>query len=190
MEKTKRHRDSPATYTYLFSPTSPQQGNKSPQALLATKDETGRFCCVCCSNAFDSERDLVVHQRWHTGERPFQCSKCFDSFASVSALVLHRGSVHDRRSMFRCTFCGRAFTEGSAYSKHLSRHRKAGARFQCSCLRMFRSESELKKHLDVHDSGTGHGCPLCRRLYETPLALGAHVTKHKTHTSPKAKENE
>lgn len=176
-----RRKGLPVTYTYLIpaSPTSPHPWLKevSPPPL-ARRDDAGRLTCVICHKAFSSESDFVVHQRRHTGERPYQCSRCFDSFASASALLLHRGSVHDSRSPFRCTFCGRAFTAGDAYSRHLGRHRKAGYLFRCSCTRLFRTEEEIKAHLAVHENGSGHKCPGCRRVYESLLALGAHYTKH------------
>ncbi|XP_075536363.1 zinc finger protein 131-like isoform X1 [Dermacentor variabilis] len=171
----------PVTYTYLIpsTPSSPQPWHKevSPPPM-ARRDDAGCFTCVSCHKEFSSEYDFVVHQRRHTGERPFQCSRCFESFASASALLLHRGSMHGSRSPFRCTFCGRTFNEGDAYSHHLSRHRRTGFCFRCSCTRLFRDEEEIRAHLAVHESGNGHKCPCCRRVYESLLALGAHFTKH------------
>lgn len=176
-----RHKGLPVTYTYLIpsTPSSPQPWHKevSPPPM-ARRDDAGCFTCVSCHKEFSSEYDFVVHQRRHTGERPFQCSRCFESFASASALLLHRGSVHDSRSPFRCTFCGRTFNEGDAYSHHLSRHRRTGFCFRCSCTRLFRDEEEIRAHLAVHESGNGHKCPCCRRVYESLLALGTHFTKH------------
>lgn len=183
-----------ATYTYL-SPSSPpaaslRWASEAPSLLpaavtrlgqalpLGQRDDTGCLTCLCCHRVFSSEQDFLVHQRCHTGERPFQCSRCFETFASASALLLHRGSLHDSRSPFRCTFCGRAFQAGDAYSRHLSRHRRAGISFRCSCTRLFRTDEELQAHLDMHDSGTGHKCPSCRKVYESLLALGVHFEKH------------
>lgn len=170
-----------ATYSYIFSPAPQQQ-----QQLLARRDDTtGDLTCLCCKASFASARDMLVHQRRYTGERPFPCSKCFESFATASALLLHRGTVHDRRSPFRCIFCGRAFRDGESYASHLARHKRRDrntsmAQYLCSCTRVFRSELELKKHLDMHDSGTGIRCPYCRKVYETKLSLASHVSRHES----------
>lgn len=167
------------TYTYLIpsSSTSPQHKEAS-QHPMAQRNDAGCLTCVICQKEFSSQHDFVVHRRRHTGERPFQCSRCLESFASASALLLHRNSMHHSRSLFRCTFCGRTFSEGDAYSRHLGRHRRKGLCFRCSCSRLFRDEQEIRAHLAVHASGSGHKCPRCRRVYESLQALGAHFTKH------------
>lgn len=188
-----RQKGLPVTYTYLIpsSPTSPHPWHKERSPLpTAQRDDAGCLTCLICQKEFSSKYDFVIHQRQHTGERPFQCSRCFESFASASALLLHRGSVHDSRSPFRCTFCGRTFTGGDAYSRHLGRHRRTGFFFRCSCKRLFRDEEEIRAHLAVHESGNGHKCPCCRRVYESLLALSAHYySKHEkasntTQTTP------
>lgn len=176
------------TYTYLI-PAAPSPHQWRGEVALpppARRNDTDCLTCFTCNKEFGSTHDFVVHQRRHTGERPFQCSRCFESFASASALLLHRGSVHDSRSPFRCTFCGRSFDDGDAYSRHLGRHRRAGYCFRCSCTRLFRDEIEIKAHLDMHGSGKGHKCPCCRKVYESLLMLGAHFRKHeKSGTPPK-----
>lgn len=106
-------------------------------------------------------------------------SRCFRSFVSGHALLLHRSSVHGDRSQFRCNFCGHSFGDGSTYSAHLEKHRIAGAIYQCSCSRVLRSDAELRHHLKAHDTGTGHRCSLCGRLYECRASLKIHVAKHK-----------
>lgn len=185
---TTRQKAPSVTYTYLI-PAAPSPHQWRGEVALpppARRNDTDCLTCFTCNKEFGSTHDFVVHQRRHTGERPFQCSRCFESFASASALLLHRGSVHDSRSPFRCTFCGRSFDDGDAYSRHLGRHRRAGYCFRCSCTRLFRDEIEIKAHLDMHGSGKGHKCPCCRKVYESLLMLGAHFRKHeKSGTPPK-----
>lgn len=179
MTSSQQHKEPAATFTYLFPPlVSPKRGNISPD-LAATRDDDGSLRCVCCGCVFRYESDLLIHQRRYTGERPFPCSRCFRSFVSGHALLLHRSSVHGDRSQFRCNFCGHSFGDGSTYSAHLEKHRIAGAIYQCSCSRVLRSDAELRHHLKAHDTGTGHRCSLCGRLYECRASLKIHVAKHK-----------
>ncbi|KAJ2940176.1 hypothetical protein O0L34_g11740 [Tuta absoluta] len=46
-----------------------------------------------CGQKFYKKGDLVVHNRYHTGERPFKCEICARSFPQLSHLKRHERSV-------------------------------------------------------------------------------------------------
>ncbi|XP_047522055.1 zinc finger protein 184-like [Pieris napi] len=54
-----------------------------------------RFECDAegCGKRFFKKCDLVVHQRYHTGERPFSCDICKQRFPHVSHLKRHERTV-------------------------------------------------------------------------------------------------
>ena len=48
------------------------------------------YNCTQCDKAFRDLGDLRTHERIHTGEKPFSCSKCDLKFARADTLKKHK----------------------------------------------------------------------------------------------------
>ncbi|NXP71193.1 ZN75A protein, partial [Ramphastos sulfuratus] len=46
--------------------------------------------CSECGKRFRQKVNLAVHQRTHTGERPFRCPDCDKGFSQKAHLLRHR----------------------------------------------------------------------------------------------------
>ncbi|CAB3258659.1 unnamed protein product [Arctia plantaginis] len=53
-----------------------------------------QFSCPMCDRLFDRKEILKSHIRTHTGERPYQCSKCPAQFSQSNVLRTHDRLIH------------------------------------------------------------------------------------------------
>uniref|UniRef100_A0A8C6TM68 C2H2-type domain-containing protein n=1 Tax=Neogobius melanostomus TaxID=47308 RepID=A0A8C6TM68_9GOBI len=74
-----------------------------------SSQKTGsKFICKTCGKAFPAWSNFEVHQRVHTGERPFKCDTCGKRFSEAGNLKKHQ-RVHTGEKPYSCDKCGKKF---------------------------------------------------------------------------------
>ncbi|XP_037836356.1 zinc finger protein 37 [Kryptolebias marmoratus] len=93
----------------------------SPNVVYVKKGTKTMLKCGCCSRTYKFLSQLIVHQRVHTGERPFTCPECGKGFSKNSNLNLHL-KMHTKNSTHeQCQVCGLKVFR-SEYDRHVLTH--------------------------------------------------------------------
>ena len=158
------------------------------ELLLASKKIHKRYSCTTCGKRFPTPSKLRIHERTHSGERPFPCSICLKAFKTAGNLKAHQ-AIHNEekkkeiRKRFPCTTCGKRFRTPSLLQIHERTH--SGERpFPCSiCLKAFKTAGNLKGHEVIHSDERPYQCVVCLRRFK----LKCNLIKHqRLHTGEKA----
>ncbi|XP_073537062.1 uncharacterized protein [Phyllobates terribilis] len=140
-----------------------------------------RFFCSKCGKCFNQKSVFVNHQRTHTGEKLLSCSECGKCFNRKSHLDSHQ-RTHTGEKPFSCSECGKCFTQKSDLIKHQRTH--TGEKpFSCSeCGKCFNRKMILDGHKRTHTGEKPFSCSECGKCFNQK----SHLHKHqRTHTGEK-----
>lgn len=85
------------------------------------------YKCLTCKKVYLSKYTALDHTFVHTGERPFKCAFCSQTFANRNALSVHRKKRHGfvMKKHIKCA-CSKSFFTTSRYKEHKLICPKAG----------------------------------------------------------------
>ncbi|XP_045075756.1 zinc finger protein 420-like isoform X1 [Coregonus clupeaformis] len=89
-----------------------------------------RFFCMFCNKGFNSPQKVEIHQRVHTGGKPYSCTQCHMRFSQAWNLKIHQ-RVHTGEKPFSCTQCLVRFSHSSSLKRHQRVH-TGKKRYSCS----------------------------------------------------------
>ncbi|XP_027131306.1 zinc finger protein 70 isoform X2 [Larimichthys crocea] len=104
--------------------------------------------CDVCDKKFPNLSQFKVHQRRHTGEKPFHCDVCGKSYRLKELLRDHR-YTHTGEKPYRCGLCFKTFNLATSFMRHRSIH-SGETPYSChDCGKSFRLLTFLKVHLQT-----------------------------------------
>merc|ERR1712071_712969 len=94
---------------------------KPPEIITET-----RLDCSHCGRLCKTRGQLIIHQRIHSGERPFVCPTCPKSFRSHKLLKEHMKRHQDEQStIYACDQCDERFVFPTNLLAHRLTHGEA-----------------------------------------------------------------
>ena len=170
---------------YAVGPRKPKDPFRSHDR--SKKGLLERFPCDVCDKAFSTRGKVAVHMRTHTGERPFRCDVCGNTYPYSSSLYVHRKVVHEGRQRiekgcFLCVICNKAFSTRNYLDVHHRTH--TGEKpFICTiCNRAFSQRTSLINHTALHTDARPYDCTFCSKAFRRRETLLVHI---RTHTGEK-----
>lgn len=105
--------------------------------------------CPVCGKLFVSSSGVALHQRVHTGERPFPCQVCGKRFRQNTHLREHL-RTHSGERPFRCEVCGKGFIQSMHLAEHRRTHTGERPHVCPQCGKAFKTFSNLRNHKKTH----------------------------------------
>lgn len=140
-------------------------------------EKIGKFGCSQCAYRCPSPAILKIHERTHSGEKPFSCNFCDYKSGQKNNVAKHI-LVHMKEKPFRCQYCDYRCAQKNNLVVHERTH--TGYKpFACPyCDYRTVQKPNLVKHMYLHTDQKPFSCDLCTYRCVQKTNLTKHKQRH------------
>lgn len=143
---------------------------------IHTDRERSYLCDVCCK-MFLTNKQLQIHLRTHTNEKPYRCAECGKGFTTRGPLTIHM-RVHTGETPYRCPDCGWSFKRKLHLDNHMRVH-SGHKPFVCgTCGKACARKTYLTVHMRTHNGERPYKCTVCDKAFTQSHCLKTHMKRH------------
>ncbi|XP_054647370.1 telomere zinc finger-associated protein [Dunckerocampus dactyliophorus] len=161
--------------------TSDGMADDDDDGEVAGDESDNSARCPVCRKVFKSKYYLKVHNRRHTGEKPFACQKCGKRYFRKENLMIHQLRHCTTTQTYTCQTCSATFGGREALRAHVVSH-TGQMPYKCpTCAEQFMYKKNLTGHMmKVHGHPKPHACLQCPKGFLTRSELRVHeASKHR-----------
>ncbi|XP_022186983.2 zinc finger protein 2-like [Nilaparvata lugens] len=137
-----------------------------------------KWTCKTCHKHLSSRKSWFIHQRLHTGERPYTCHICGKGFITSHTLMKHM-VIHQAVRPYTCHTCGKGFNQKASLQRHEKTHCQSQSEWGCGfCPKTFQLRHSLEAHEKLHNGVKPFKCKYCSSAFHTVRALKQHRRVH------------
>ncbi|KAF7663520.1 hypothetical protein LDENG_00208610 [Lucifuga dentata] len=171
----------PTSTTAQRRKTEIKADKKGNGETVENESKKGSVLCPTCGKSFKSKYYLKVHNRRHTGEKPFGCLKCGKRYFRKENLLEHESRNCVKVQTFSCLTCPATFNRKQELRVHVISH-TGEMPYKCSsCPEQFMHKRDLTTHMiKIHGFPKPHACDQCTKSFLTRTELRVHeAAKHR-----------
>ncbi|XP_071758728.2 zinc finger and BTB domain-containing protein 48 [Centroberyx gerrardi] len=171
----------PSTSTTRRRKAQSKADKKENGEAVEEDSKKGSVHCPTCDKAFRSKYYLKVHNRRHTGEKPFVCLKCGKRYFRKENLLEHESRNCARVQTYSCPTCSSTFNRKQELRLHVISHTGDMPNKCSSCPDQFMHKRDLTIHMiKIHGFPKPHACAQCTKSFLTRTELRVHeAAKHR-----------
>ncbi|XP_026483333.1 zinc finger protein 630-like [Vanessa tameamea] len=140
-------------------------------------EKLGKFSCSQCAYRCQSPAILKIHERTHTGEKPYACTFCDYKSGQKNNVAKHI-LVHMKQKPFGCQYCDYRCAQKNNLVVHERTH--TGYKpFACPfCDYRTVQKPNLVKHMYLHTDQKPFSCDMCNYRCVQKTNLTKHKQRH------------
>ena len=120
-EKAKTAETGKTKRPYRFINRERSKRRMELEKLEGLQREDGLFYCESCDYKAKNVYALEVHNRQHTGEKPFECHLCDAKYSDPTNFRKHK-QTHTAVRLYFCSICDKDYISSGSLKSHCLKH--------------------------------------------------------------------